>query len=626
MELFRYSLFFFLSMLALAGVAFLFYKLDKGRRILAERILGRAAANISSGTALRRTLRRICACAALFFLIAAACVPQWGVELAPVTDMRGSLIVAVDVSLSMSAQDLKPNRLEHARMLLNSLADKFTEYRIGIVAFAGKAYTQCPLTDDSEAIKFFASQLKPGMLPMQGTDFSSAIMQTLSMTENMTGTKVLILITDGEDHSKDSEMAIKEAQEADLRIFPVGIGNPKGEPIPMTDSAGNMIGYKRDRNGKTVISRLGEDLLIKMAAATGSAYVRYGTPDSAVNTLLKAVNSLSLEKTKGKARAAFKNRYQWPLSLAFFFLLVELLLMDKHIFSGLNMKKVFGFAKGAKAKKNYILVLALLLPLLLPSFSFAESAKSMARKGNDFFKKKQYKEAAEQYSKASAAAPGDKKIQYNLGVAQYKNGEFEEASKNFESAEKDERIELKSKYNKANTLYKSKDIAGAVAEWKKVLRKDPKNEAAKFNLQKALTENNPNQCNNPNKNSDGGSGDKDKKDGNDGQDDKNKDKSDKDKKNDGGNKEDKGGQDKKNDKNDGKGEKDNKGKPDGGDQDKRNGNQDKEKREKQREKQQAEQLLQMMAEKEKSDADKQQAEMIKANARHQMPGQPEEDW
>ena len=143
-------------MLLLAGLTVLFIKLDQDRKKLARRILGPSAAEIPAGTALRRNLRRICALAALFFLISAACVPQWGIELAPVTEMRGSLIVAVDVSYSMAAKDLKPNRLEHARMLLNDLAERLAEYRVGIVAFAGKAYTQCPLTDDAEAIKYFA--------------------------------------------------------------------------------------------------------------------------------------------------------------------------------------------------------------------------------------------------------------------------------------------------------------------------------------------------------------------------------------------------------------------------------------------------------------------------------------
>ena len=509
MELFRHSLYFFLSMLALAGITFLFVRLDKGRHILAERILGKAAARLPEGVAMRRTLRRICAIAALFFLIAAACVPQWGVELAPVTDLRGSIIVAVDVSLSMAAKDLKPTRLEHARMLLNDISDKFAEYRMGIVAFAGKAYTQCPLTDDSEAIKYFSSQLKPGMLPMQGTNFSSAIMQTLAMTEHQNGTKVLVLITDGEDHSKEIDMALKEAQAADLRIFPVGMGSPEGELVPMTDSMGNALGYKKDRSGKPVVSRLGENLLMRIAAATGSAYIRYVSPNTAADSLLNSINRLSLEKTRGKARAAFKNRYQWPLSLAFLFLLVELLLMDKKLFSG------FSFKKTGKAMS---VMAAVCLSLLLCQNVSAESAKSVARDGNALFSKGKYKEAAEQYEKAIGLSPEDKRMQYNLGVAQYKSGEFDKAKETFEGVEDEKQIAAKSYFNKGNALYKAKDIPGAVSAWKQVLRIDPSNKEAKFNLQKALSENDPKQCNNPdkkdNKNDKGNN--KNQKDGNNG--------------------------------------------------------------------------------------------------------------
>lgn len=671
MELFRHSLYFFLSLLALAGITFLFVNLDKGRHLLAERILGKSGARLPEGVALRRTLRRICAIAALFFLIAAACVPQWGVELSPVTDLRGNIIVAVDVSLSMAAKDLKPSRLEHARMLLNDIADKFAEYRMGIVAFAGKAYTQCPLTDDAEAIKYFSSQLKPGMLPMQGTNFAAAIMQSLAMTEHQSGTKVLVLITDGEDHSKEVEMALKEAQEADLRIFPVGMGSPEGELVPMTDSMGNALGYKKDRSGKPVVSRLGENLLMRIAAATGSAYIRYVSPDSAAESLLNSINRLSLEKSKGKARAAFKNRYQWPLSLAFLFLLVELLLMDRKIFSG------FSFKRTGRAMS---IIAAACISLLFCQNVYAESAKSIARDGNSLFNKGKYKEAAEQYEKAIELSPENKRMQYNLGVAQYKNGEFDKAKETFEGVEDEKTIAAKSYFNKGNSLYKAKDISGAVSAWKQVLRLDPSNKEAKFNLQKALSENDPKQCNNPDKkdkknnqgknnnqdngdngNSGGNSGNNNNDGNNNGQNqgnndpknnknksqkpgqkDDDKQKSDdgkpKDKGNDEGDSEDnkdKTGNEKESDKGTPKkGDKDkNKNKPNGKPGNDVDGNVDREEKERQererkqrQEREQAEQLLQMMAEKEKSDADKQQVEVRKVNARHQQPMQPEEDW
>lgn len=640
-------------MLLLAGLAVLFIKLDQDRKKLARRILGPSAAEIPAGTALRRNLRRICALAALFFLISAACVPQWGIELAPVTEMRGSLIVAVDVSYSMAAKDLKPNRLEHARMLLNDLAERLAEYRVGIVAFAGKAYTQCPLTDDAEAIKYFASQLTPGMLPFQGTDFTSALEQTLAMTETLNGTKVLVLITDGEDHSKNIDMALKEAQEADLRIFPVGLGSPEGELVPLTDSMGNTLGYKKDRSGKPVISRLDENLLMKMAAATGAAYVRYAAPDSAADALVNSINRLSLEKTKGKARASFKNRYQWPLSLSFLFLMIELLLMDKRIFSGFSLKNM------AKGQKMSCAAVIFLLNLMILSPAYAESAKSAARDGNTHYRAGEYEQAAEKYEQAARLAPDDYRIRYNLGVALYKKGEYEKAKEIFDSlklpedrkdpegqpyddpGEEDKErgrkkmmekpghqmpgeqtpdftgkpiprggLAVKNLFNSGNARYKAGDAAGAIEEWKQVLKADPMNENAKFNLQKAIAEKQPPQCQNPK------------------QDPKNNDKDDKDKnKNQGGDDKSRDGNEKKDDnKNPGKNKDDDKqNKGESSEKEKQEQQKKQQDRQKQKEREQAEQLLQMMAEKEKSDADKKQAELRKMNAKQQK-FQVEEDW
>ena len=636
MELFRHTLAFFFSLLALAGLAVLFFRLESGRKKLAGRILGPEAAKVSAGVSFRRNVRLACAIAGLFFLIAAACVPQWGVELAPVTDMRGSLIVAVDVSLSMAAKDLKPNRLEHARLLLNDLAERLSEYRVGIVAFAGRAYTQCPLTDDSEAIKYFASQLKPGMLPFQGTDFASVLDRSLAMTEKITGTKVLVIITDGEDHSGKIDFALKQAQEADMKIFTVGLGSPEGELVPLTDSMGNILGYKKDRNGKPVVSRLNEGNLMKMASATGAAYVRYVSPDSASEAVLSSINRLTLEKTKGKARAAFKNRYQWPLVLAFIFLLIELLIMDKNLFSGwkFNAKK--------SSRMLVTAVFSMLLPVLMTSSAWAESAKSLARTGNEHFRKGEYKEAEAKYEEALSADPSNRKILYNLGVAQYKNGEFEKARRTFESLEGSglpsyEDIEagsnagtmeggpmpwpgnsypglsnsmsIKSLFNKANSFYKAGDIPSSIKTWKKVLDMDPNNEDAKFNLQKAIMNKQPPQCQNPK------------------QDPSNQNKDNKNNKNQGGNDKGRDGDEKK-DKGDG-GSGQDKDKQNKGSEDKKKEQQDRQQKErerkKQREKEQAEQLLQMMAEKEKSDAERKQAEVRKVNARHQSM-QTEEDW
>lgn len=616
MELFRYTLYFFISLLALAGIMFLFARLEQGRRVIARRVLGKRAAELPPGVRTRRILRLVFAGLALFFLIAAACVPQWGVELAPVTDLRGSIIVAIDVSLSMAAKDLKPSRLDNARMLLNDISDRFSEYRMGIVAFSGKAYTQCPLTDDAEAIRYFAAHLKPGMLPVQGTDFSSAIFQTLDMTEKMPGTKVMIMITDGEDHSSEVDFALKAATEADLRIFPVGMGSPDGELIPITDSNGNNTGYKKDRNGKPVISRLDENLLMRMAATTGAAYMRYVSPDKASEALLSSINRIELEKTRGKGRAAFKNRYQWPLSFAFFFLLLELLLMDRNLFSGFRFNMRFG------RKMGVFFITFAFLTLFLPSITLAESAKSLAREGNDLFRQGKFEEAKAKYEKAAEKSPKDRKIRYNLGVAQYKNGEFDKSIETFDNID-DRKLAVKTEFNKANAQYKQQNTEEAVKCWKKVLRLDPSNEDAKFNLQKIIQDKQKNQNDQNNQNN---QNNQDKKDNQDKQNQQNNNQDQKDNKNNSGQDNKDNGKDGQGDKNKDKDGKNDKGNKDKGDDKEDQKLRDQQKQKEKREREQAMRLLNMMSEKEKNDAQRQQAQKSKANGRQQQLGQPEEDW
>ena len=214
---------------AFAALVFFRFKAVERRLEAARRLLGPAFDRLGSGPeAARRRLRGLLYFAALGLLAVAAAGPQWGVELSPITDLKGNVVIAVDTSLSMGARDMKPDRLSNARLLLGAIARKFADYRIGVVAFAGEAYIQCPLTTDQDAISYFASGLKPGMLPGQGTDFSEAIETALGMLSRYGGQKVMVLITDGEDHSASLDTSLNAAKEQNLKIFTIGIGTPDG--------------------------------------------------------------------------------------------------------------------------------------------------------------------------------------------------------------------------------------------------------------------------------------------------------------------------------------------------------------------------------------------------------------
>lgn len=590
MALFSHSLLFLAAILVAAALAFLLLTWDRARYQLAVRVLGSHVANVTSEIKKRRAARRFLVVFGFILISAAICAPQWGIELLPVTDLRGSLVVAVDVSLSMGAKDLKPNRLEHARMLLNELADRFAEYRIGIVAFSGKAYIQCPITDDAEAIKYFSSQLHPGMLPMQGTDFRAAIERSLEMTAKFSGTKVLVLITDGEDHSNFIDVSIRTAQQANLKIFTIGMGSPEGELIPIEDSMGNVLGYKKDKNDKPVVSRLDEKLLMKIAAATGAAYIRYTTPNAASDTVLNSVNKLTLEKTKGNGRAIYKNRYQWPLVLAFIVLLIELLLMDRSIFSRIKM-----------LKHKLVLLLAIGIACTYVPPLFAARAGAVSREAFNSYSKGDFQAAQQKYEQALSLSPKDAKMLYNFGAAQYKNGSYDEAKETFEKAAANKDIAAEAEFNKANSSYKAQDIKNALLGWRETLKLNPSDKNAKFNIQKALTDLQNNQ---------------DKKQQNKNNNQNNKDNKDnQEQKNNPGNKDNKGG---------GQNNQDKQSAKDKQEQEREQFHKMKEEMDKQ-ERERAEQLLRMMSEKEKADADRAQQALSRKN-KNSSQVQVEKDW
>jgi Ca-activated chloride channel family protein len=477
MELFRYPAALAWLTAAFAGLLFLRFKAEEKRQAAARLLLGPSFDRLKAGpaAALRR-VRGLLYIFALGLAVIAVSGPQWGSELTPITDLKGNIVIAVDASLSMGARDVKPSRMENARLLLSAIADKFADYRIGVVAFAGDAYVQCPLTTDGSAIDYFASSLAPGMLPVQGTDFSEAINTSLTMLSRYGGQKVLVLITDGEDHSTTLDTALKDAEAQNLKIFTVGIGTPDGELVPVTDSSGNTLEYKKDRNGHSVVSRLGEDTLMKIASRTGAAYIRYGDPDSASDAVRKAVSGLDLQKAQGRGRADYINRYQWPLALALLLLLIELSLMENGFSLKFRWKKPAGAAALAAA-------LCLCHPGALRA---AGSSGALAREGNSAYARKDWPKAFEYYSRAMEKDPADKRLNFNTGDAFYKMQEYGKAGDYFDQAAASPKLAAKAAYNKGNSLYMSGDMQGAIAAYRRVLTLAPADANAKYNLQKAL--------------------------------------------------------------------------------------------------------------------------------------------
>ena len=260
-------------------------------------------------------------------LVLALARPQWGFTWQTVTRTGIDIMIAVDVSRSMLATDIKPDRLERTRLAIRDLVERLDGDRIGLIAFAGTAFVQCPLTVDYSGFLISLGDLSTGSIPRGGTSISSAIREAISAFEG--GQKkyqALIVITDGEDHEGDVMARVEEAKKAGIRIYCVGIGTPEGELIPLAGEDGSRT-WLKDRAGNVVKSRLNETLLQEIALKTGGSYVR-ATPLAFGLDLLYDNKIAALEEREIKSTLAkrYEERFQWLLIPAFVLLALQLIL------------------------------------------------------------------------------------------------------------------------------------------------------------------------------------------------------------------------------------------------------------------------------------------------------------
>ena len=264
---------------------------------------------------IRRRLKDILFLSGVFFLFIALAGLQWGKERRESSANYSQAIIALDVSLSMQAEDFKPNRLENAKMMLKMLFEEVTQERLGLIAFTSEAYMLCPITTDLEALKNLSERLKINMLPVAGTAISPTIRLASRMLEPYAGIKALVLVTDGEDHNpQDIDETLSIAREAGIRIITVGIGSEEGELIPIKTAQGTV--YKKDKSGKTVVTKLDEKSLINLASKTGGAYIKYTNAQQVADDIANQLRTLDKSLTRTTDTVIYKNRYQIPLALA----------------------------------------------------------------------------------------------------------------------------------------------------------------------------------------------------------------------------------------------------------------------------------------------------------------------
>ncbi len=387
------------------------------------------------------------------------------------------IMIAIDVSKSMLAQDIKPNRLERAKQALSKLIDKLANDRVGIVVFAGRAYLQMPLTGDHAAAKMYLSAASTEIVPTQGTVISEALkMCYASFNSKEKKYKAVVLISDGEDHDEDALKIAAQMADAGIVINTVGIGSSQGSTI--IDELTNQV--KRDVSGNIVITRLNEDELKKIAEKGNGIYQLFTNTDALVSKLDVQLGSLDQKAVTEDSLIHYENYYPYFLALALCLLIIEFFISER---------KRLTIARVKVAKSMGMVTFFVLIICLFPFTSGAQNEKILIKKGNEAYEKKEYENAILNYKEATEKSPANPTAQYNLGNAFYKNKKTDEAIQAYENALSNATSgthRSKAFYNKGVVLQNNKKIPECIEAYKDALKLDPQDGDARQNLQKAL--------------------------------------------------------------------------------------------------------------------------------------------
>ena len=277
----------------------------------------------------KSVLKLIVLCLVFLCLAIALVNPKIGTKLETVKREGVDIVFAVDVSKSMLAEDIAPNRLEKSKQLVTQIINNLASDRIGIIAYAGKAFPQLPITTDYATAKMFLQNMNTNMLSSQGTAINEAIelAKTYFDDEEQTN-RVLIIISDGEDHSKQAVEIAEEASNEGIKILTIGVGDLKGGTIPIKRN-GILLNYKKDSKGETVITRLNEETLMSIAEAADGAYINGENTADVVESIRDILNQMDKKEFEAKEFADFKDQFQWFLAIAIIFLFIDVFLLER---------------------------------------------------------------------------------------------------------------------------------------------------------------------------------------------------------------------------------------------------------------------------------------------------------
>ena len=425
---------------ACAALVWQFRRFDQRQRVAltqfaSARLLPKLASSISTS---RKLTKRVLFTLGVAFIFIALARPQVGFEFQETHRKGLELLFAVDTSKSMLAQDVKPDRLTRAKLAVTDLVSKLNGDGVGLIAFAGSSFLQCPITLDYDAFRESLDALDVNVIPRGGTDIASAIHETEAVFKTRTAAdKILILITDGEDLGGEAITAAQSAAKNGVKIFTVGVGSTTGELVPVPSENGGTD-FAKDENGRPVKSHLDETTLKKIAETTGGLYQPLGAQgEGLTNIYERGLTSFTRQDLKAREARIPLEKFHWALLGALLCFIGELLIGNRRRTPMPRLRTATTAA-------------ALLLFAGLVSTQASPQSAEQAYQKNDFAKSQQ------DYASVAAKEPAKAELQFNTGSAAYKAGDYAQAASGFEKSLKTEQVPLQQEayYNLGNTKYR----------------------------------------------------------------------------------------------------------------------------------------------------------------------------
>ena len=467
---------------------------------------------------------------ALAAFIFALANPQVGSSLEKGKRQGVDIMVCLDISNSMLAEDIRPNRLDAAKMALSRFIDNLHGDRIGLVVFAGNAFVQLPITSDYAAAKMFVNYVSPEMMNEQGTNIADALdLAAVSMIPEDNGneqsqklnaltSKVILVVSDGEDHFDEAVDLAREVAAMGCTVHTIGIGSTRGEPIPVR-AANGSVSYKKDNEGNTVMTRLNESILQDIAAAGNGVYVHATNANMGFEAVQEKIDKMTKTELDEVTFARYESKFQIPLIIGLIALFAEMILLG--VKSRSNLKKLFSNMQNVfkiNSAASFLLVLLMAFSTSLNAQStdgraevrhgnndfnksekYRQEAMSLLEKGGNINERKSgelmkksaegYQSAETQYRKALELNRNYDKANYNLGTSLYRQGRYEEAAQYFktvaEQPSSDSKLRAKAYHNLGNSLMKQENYGESVKAFKNSLKLDPSDLDTKYNLEYA---------------------------------------------------------------------------------------------------------------------------------------------